>query len=426
MRVSFIAYSLIFSILQILMCSASYAQERQQPKTDSLNLDQKILPHGDIREKERLSTGEELTNADFPGSWPMFGTEFRMKIGGYVKTDFLYDVDGTTDNTQFLMSTIPVNGEPEFEDEGYFNFFAKETRFNIDVRNDNDSKIPLKMFIEGDFFSEGNRFRLRHAYFVIGDFIIGQTWTTLSFLESLPFLIDFAAGDALFGGRTAQIRYQQQLNDHLKFAVGVEKIDFLGIENPNDFPGKATIQLPLLAARLDYSWGNGILLLGSSIGQLRWDGGADGPRANTAQWAAIVGGRQYLGKNKITYVTWNLSISKGAGENIMAFAGSQANAVLNADGSLETIPATSVVLGAMHKWTEKWSSNFSYAYGWLDVPETRAPFSLQDGGIAHANLIYRYSKHISSGVEFIYGEQRTSNEAYGNAKRFQMMMKFEF
>ncbi|WP_224489352.1 DcaP family trimeric outer membrane transporter [Robertkochia flava] len=423
MRISVLPNVLVIAVFLCIHLTEARAQETTQPEKDTINLDQKIVPHGDIREKKRLSTGEELTNADFPGSWPMFGTDSRMKIGGYVKTDVIYDINGSTDDTQFLMSTIPVRGEPEYGNEGYINLMAQETRFNIDVRNDKGSKIPLNLFIEGDFFSEGNRFRLRHAYVVVGDFIIGQTWTTLSFLEALPFIIDFASGDALFGGRSAQIRYQKQLSKHLKLALGIEKLSFLGVDNPNDLPGKASAQLPLFATRLDYSWGNGILFLGSSIGQIRWDGGAGGPRSNTAQLSFVIAGRQYLGEN--SYVTWNLSKSKGGGENIMAFAGSQANAVLTADGKLETMPATSILFGAMHKWSPKWSSNFSYAYGWLDVPETREGFALQDGGIAHLNLIYRYSKNISAGVEFIYGEQRTSNEAYGNARRVQMMMKFE-
>ena len=78
--------------------------------------------------------------------------------------------------------------------------------------------------VEGDFFSDANQFRLRHAYLVAGDFIIGQTWTTLTVLEALPNIIDFAAGDALFGGRTAQIRYQKNLNNKYELAIGLEML----------------------------------------------------------------------------------------------------------------------------------------------------------------------------------------------------------
>jgi len=120
--------------------------------------------HPETRESQQLMTGDELTLKEFPGSWPMFGSDMRMKIGGYIKTDLVFDLDGTTDKTQFLMSTIPVEGTPEHANDGYTAFFAKETRFNIDVRRVTQGAPPLRAFIEGDFFSAGTQFRLRHDF----------------------------------------------------------------------------------------------------------------------------------------------------------------------------------------------------------------------------------------------------------------------
>ena len=93
---------------------------------------------GDVRETHQLFTSGELASDEFPASWPMFGTDMRMKIGGYIKTDFVADFDGTLDPTQFLMRTIPVAGTPEFGADSYVDFFARETRFNLDIRR----KIP--------------------------------------------------------------------------------------------------------------------------------------------------------------------------------------------------------------------------------------------------------------------------------------------
>ncbi|WP_340112720.1 DcaP family trimeric outer membrane transporter [Maribellus mangrovi] len=400
-----------------------FAQQADSLVVDSLNISQKIFPMGDVKETSQVLSANDLVESDFPGSWPMFGSDIRMKIGGYVKVDAIYDVDGTNDRTQFLMSTIPVEGQPEHDYHGYFSFLSKETRFNIDIRRIGEGKVPLKLFIEGDFWSEGSRFRLRHAYITAGDFIIGQTWTTLSILESLPFMIDFAAGDALFGGRTTQIRFQKQFEGKLKLAMAVESLDLMGIENPGDLPGKPSAQLPLFAARLDYNWKSGLLVLGSSAGQLRWDKGADGT-TQALQIAGVIAGRQYIGKKN--YLTWNVSAGYGSGENIMAFAGSNANAVITPEGKLETIPSFAMVLGFMHKWTETLSSNFSYAYGWLDTPESRADYAIKRGGIGHVNVIFRPYKRFSTGMEYIWGAQRTTNDALGSANRIQAMAKFEF
>ncbi|WP_422362184.1 DcaP family trimeric outer membrane transporter [Reichenbachiella sp.] len=391
--------------------------------TDSIT-HQLVIPSQDLKESVLRTARERLVNDDFPGSWPMFGSDLRMKIGGYLKSDFLYDFDGTRDKSQFLMSSIPVEGQPEYGDEGYTYFLVKETRINIDVRRSNEDKIPLQLFFEGDFFTDDNRFRIRHSYITAGDFIIGQTWTTISFLESMAYMIDFAAGDALFGGRSIQVRYQKQLSDKIKVAAGLEYQPFLGIENPNNLPGKASVQLPLLALRMDYRWKTGVLFLGSSFAELRWDGGPGGPFDQTLQYDFVVAGRQYLGKNN--YFTYNFSYGNASGENIIAFAGSNANAVLNAQGELEPMPAMSIMTGFMHRWTPKLESNFNYAYGWLDAPDTRAPFALKRGGIGHLNLVYIFDNNFSVATEYIWGAQRTSNDAYGNASRIQAMAKFQF
>ena len=381
---------------------------------------------GDVRETHQLLTRDELESDEFPSSWPMFGTDLRMKIGGYIKTDLVVDFDGTLDPTQFLMRTIPVEGTPEFGGDAYVDFFGKETRFNLDIRRVVADAVPLRGFIEGDFFSSGNNFRLRHAYVTAGDFIVGQTWTTLSFLEAMPYMIDFAAGDALFGGRAAQLRYQTQLDDRWKLSVAVEELQFLGIQNANNLPGRATTQWPLLALRADYRYNGGLLLMGTSIGQLHWDGGANGPSDSAIQVAVVVAGRQNLTES--AYATWHVSYSEGAGENVMAFAGTDANAVLDANGNLDTFPAFAAVLGFGYDWTPTLSSNVSYAYGWLDTPETRDPLALKRGGIGHVNLIWKpnNNKHFSTGVEFMWGETRVENDATGDATRIQMMAKFEF
>ena len=379
---------------------------------------------GDVRETHELLTRQELVSDDFPSSWPMFGSNMRMKIGGYIKADFVADFDGTLDPTQFLMRTIPVEGTPEFDGDAYFDAFAKETRFNLDVRRVISGAPPLRGFIEGDFYGSGSDFRLRHAYITAGNFIAGQTWTTLSFLESLPYMIDFAAGDAIFGGRAAQLRYQRALNERWKVSVALEDLQFLGIQNADSLPGRATTQLPLLAFRADYRHDDGVLLFGASLGQLHWDGGASGPSSNALQAAFVFAGRQKLGER--AYASWNVSYTEGAGENILAFAGTDANAVLDANGDLETIPSFAFVIGLGYDWTGDLSSNLGYAYGWLDTPDTREDFALKRGGIGHVNLIWKPVESFSTGAEFMWGDTQVKNGAKGHANRLQTMIRFDF
>lgn len=376
--------------------------------------------------KKKSDDEATLEDPTFPGSWSMLGKgNVRMKIGGYMKNDFIYDVNGTRDKTQFLMSTIPVKGEADYGSTGYVSFFSKETRINLDVRS-KVNNTPVQMFIEGDFFSTtGTQFRMRHAYIKVGNFTFGQNWTNLTFLETLPFIIDFAAGDALFGGRSNQIRYEKNINKHWMVGASIEYLSNMGIENPNELNGVAQSQLPLFSLKFVYNKNNTKLFFGSSIAQLHWTGGPEGMDASTPQLDVIFGGVQQLDrKNRIS---WNVNYGVGSGENILAFIGSNANAVLNSEGELVAMNSISALVGYTHHWNEKWSSNLSFAYGWLtNVPDTRDPFALKAGGISHINLVWQPLKYFSTGIEYMRGTQRTANDSMGTANRFQFMTKFDF
>jgi hypothetical protein len=411
---------------EVVGSDESLAMTGSPPREDSaMHPGQVEGLNGGVRDTHQIMTSDDLVSDEFPASWPMFGTDTRMKIGGYIKADFVADFDGTLDSRQFLMRTIPVEGTPEYGGDPYVGFFANDTRFNLDIRRIIPGAVPLRGFIEGDFFTPDDKFRLRQAYITAGDFIIGQTWTNLSFLEALPIMIDFAAGDALFGGRAAQIRYTSTLNDRWTLAVSAEDLQFLGIQNLNDLPGKATTQWPLFAARADYDYDGGIVSIGASIGQLHWDGGANGPSDSAVQLAFLVGGRQNIGAR--AFATYHLTYTEGAGENIMAFAGTDANAVLEADGTLTTFPSFAAVFGFGYDWSPTWTTQGSYAYGVLDTPESRGPFELKTGGIGHLNVIWSPNKgNFSTGAEIMYGKTRVQNDATGTATRLQLMAKYSF
>jgi hypothetical protein len=378
----------------------------------------------DLTETHQILTGKELVEENFPSSWPMFGSEYRMKIGGIVKVDMLYDFNGTGDRNSFLMSQIPVEGSPEHANRGYYNMFARDSRFSIDVRRVTPGKVPLRIFIEGDFWASSNSsyYRLRHAYIVAGNFIFGQTWTTTSIMESIPTVIDFAAGDGLYGGRTAQIKYQNRINDKWKWALGLEMMDYIGIDNPFNKPGRSSLGLPALAGRLDYSWKTGMVALGVNLAQMRWDGG-DSLYTTAVQLAAVIGGRQYIGKD---FFTFNVALGMGSGDNIMALTGSNSNAILTPDGELETMPAAAIVLGYVHKWNDKFTTNASLAYTALDPSVYRAPESMKAAAIGHINLIYQATERLSAGIEYMWGERMNKDKDFGRANRLQAMVKFDF
>jgi len=141
------------------------------------------------------------------------------------------------------------------------------------------------------------------------------------------------------------------------------------------------------------------------------------------QLAAVIGGRQYIGKD---FFTFNLALGEGSGDNIMALTVSISNAILTPEGNLETMPAAALVLGYVHKWNTSLSSNLSAAYTELIPSDYSAPESMKGAAIAHINLIYQATDKLSCGAEYMWGARRNKNDDFGRANRIQAMVKFEF
>jgi hypothetical protein len=377
------------------------------------------------RDAHEVMTAADLVADDFLGSWPLFGTGYRMKIGGYFKLDALYDLDGAGDKYQFLIAQIPVDGSPEAERSDYFNMFVRETRVNVDVRTSGPGETPGQLFLEVDFF-DLNSFspRLRHAYIVYGNLLVGQTWTTIAELASIPFTLDFGAGDALFGTRTPQVRWQQNVNSSWSWAVGLEQLQTSGIYNPGNLGGSASPQLPVLAGRLTHQRSDGVRSLAALVQQLRWDGEGVGPDATAAGWALVFAGRQNLGRSD--FLIWNLAYGDGTADTIMALTGSNANANLTPDGRLVTRQGYSAALGLGHTWSDTLSSNLAYAWTDLEDIGARAPNAIQSGGVGHLNLIWAPREKLSTGIELMRGTRENADGNDGDATRVQTMVKYTF
>jgi hypothetical protein len=407
--------------------SIASVEEVGTSETDVVTLDRLEVGPNQSKDEHVVMTAGDLVADDFVGSWPMFGTNYRLRFGGYFQLDALYDLDGTTDRYNFLISRIPVEGSPADDFSGYFNMFVRSTRFNFDIRNTGMDGPAQQFFLEMDFFDLSSFApRLRHAYVVYGNLLVGQTWSTIVDLSSVPFTLDFAAGDALYGTRTPQVRWQQDIDENWSWAVALEQLQTSGIYNPLDLPGVAFPQLPVLAARVTRQRSGGSHSVAAQLQQLRWDGGGLVPDSTAAGWALIYAGRENLTDND--FITWNLAYGDGTADEIMALTGSFANAVLSPTEGLIPRQGYSVALGFGHKWSESLSSNLTYAFTDLeDLGDgQRAPDAIQSGGVGHINLIWVPVEKFTTGIEFMWGRRENEDGAKGTATRFQTMFKFNF
>ena len=382
-----------------------------------------------LRDNNVDLTGRQLAADPFPNSWSLFGTGARMAIGGYVKLDYVQDFNGAYDRFQLTVPSVPVEGDGRPEQSGYMNMFARESRINFDVRKFTEGGTPMQIFMELDFWnlSDTPFFatpRLRHFYGVYGPLLAGRTWGTLTNVYSLATTIDFAGGDAVSGSRRPQVRWEESLSDGYEAAVAIEMLEFVDIDNVADQPGRASQQLPLLAARLTKTTDRGRLMLGGSVFELRWDGEGEIDNATALGWGLTFSGRLGLGKRD--FLVWNASAGKGWASNIATGIGADAAAVLTPDGTLDPLFAWNVQVGGAHYLSDVVAFNASLAWASFEDSTERPGDRLLEGATAHFNVIWSPVKSVNTGVEYMVALRRNVDEADGTAHRVQAMVKYIF
>jgi len=431
-RNTFQSITLMLFLFGILFLFLPASVLHSQANKDSLNITSRDTARiNPLRNNHVDLTGQNLTDASFPNSWPIFGTRTRMAIGGYVKVDYLQDFSGTlNDRFQFTIHNVPVKGTDGYGQQGYMNFFVRESRFNFDIRSQTEKGTPVRIFIEMDFWNLDrspffNTPRLRHAYGVLGQFLVGRTWGTLTDVYSIPTTIDFGAGDAISGSRRPQVRWEKPLSEMTNWAVALEMLEFPDIDNVADQDGQPSQLLPLFAGRITHELNSGgRIMLGGSVGQLRWDGLGTGPNATCFGWGVLFSGRHNLGE--LNYFYWNFSGGDGWGSNIISQIGLGNSAVLTPDGSLEPIFSYNISGGFAYYLSPILATNISTAWQSLEDSEFKSDESLKQGGTVHANLIWSPARVVNLGVEYMVGYRKNKNGADGTAHRAQAMIKFIF
>lgn len=393
-----------------------------------------LLPKADaetlleVRPDAAPGRGEKFYDKNFEKSVPMFGSDWRFAFGGFVKVDLIQDFSGTGDEFEFTLASIPVDGSPP--PGSYSHLQMAETRFNFEVRNMASGSAHDRFFLEFDFFNKESNLtpRLRHAYFEYGRILAGRTWTLLTELRQLPVFLDFASGDAIFGGRTDQIRWRSDPSKGLDWAIALEDYNDSAIFNPSDLQGTARSNTPRLSGGLSLPWSNGVVSFGAAVNQVRFDG--TGPVGSVSEigWSATAGGRVYLDKATRSYFGFGYSLVDGNVTDILVYAnGRTPNAALTAQGELELASGWNAHVALHWEFTDKWSTNFDVAFTDLSViPGDFANDITSSGYAVHANVIYDYNGRLRAGVEFMHGKREIVGGSDGDAQRLQFSLFYFF
>lgn len=344
-----------------------------------------------------------------------------IKIGGYVKVDFIQDYDPIGNSSQWKVNSIPVSGSAAAGQSGQTTIQARETRLTLTLLEDTP-RGEFQAYVEGDFYGDSNTFRIRHAYGVYGEILGGQTWTTFMDFSARPRSLDYEGPDAEIFVRQAMIRWTHPLSKQLTFAVAVEQPGGQ-FATPDTLAGSARSNVPDIPAHLRYEGSRGHVQLAGIARQIRFDGETGSPEVTTTGYGANLSFRlKTTGKDALM---GEIAAGKGIGRYIESFSGLGADAIFVSRTDMEALQAGSAVLAYEHHWNENLLSSLAFGVATLDDDSRLSPAEIKQTQDARVNVIWAAYKKVDIGGEMLWGQRENQNGATGEAWRLQFSMIYK-
>ena len=157
----------------------------------------------------------------YHGFFKLPGTQTILKIGGYFKTDFIYDLKPAGNTDSFIVSSIPI---PTVVGVNNATVSVRPTRLSLDFRVPGAKVGEVRFYLEGDLFgTNATTPRLRHAYAQVRNVLVGQTFSNFMDPDAFPDTLDFQGPNGMVSIRNPQLRYGFALGSSTTFYISIEK-----------------------------------------------------------------------------------------------------------------------------------------------------------------------------------------------------------
>ena len=353
---------------------------------------------------------------------------------GFVQFDAIYDFNRLESAwSDSLRPSKICSGEPGCGSDGETIFSVRQTRVGLNTVTQTDlgelqGKLEFELYGVGS--DEGKTTpRLRHAYFELGEFLAGQTWSNFMDIDVFPNSIEYWGPPGMVFWRNIQLRWTPMRDKNSSFSIALEEPTAAvdqgkgsPIDPTLDYSGKN--DLPDLTARWRTSgdWGHaqvaGIL---RSVGYESNAAGGDPSGSETGYGINLSGnlkaGTKGVVKAQLAYGEAIASYFNDGGIDL----GSTGTGT-----SAETLAILGWLLFYDHSWSDKWSSSV----GWGGVDQDNSDGQTDDAFTGSqyglVNLLHYPVKQVMVGGELQYGEYELKDGKTLDDTRVQFSAKYMF
>jgi len=362
----------------------------------------------------------------YNGFFRLPGTQTILKIGGYFKTDFIYDMKPAGNTDSFVPSSFPI---PSVVTVNNSTVSVRPTRLSLDFRVPSAKVGEVRFYLEGDLFGTNSTTpRLRHAYAQARNFLIGQTFSNFMDPDAFPDTLDFQGPNGMVSVRNPQLRYGFALSPSTTLYFSVEKPSSDVAFKTPQFSAQPNAPGPDGTIRLRQEFERGHFQVAGifrSIAVFLPDGRSD----SVFGWGVNASaGVKTFGKD-------NMILAVAAGHGISRYLQDSSGLGIDAEASsatsLKATPAVGVEAAYQHYWQKTLRSSAFYSYAAVNNTSFASSASssftpYNHGTYTGTNLIWNPYGSLNVGAEFLYGWVMRQDGQKANAPRIQFSAKYSF
>ena len=362
----------------------------------------------------------------YNGFFRLPGTQTILKIGGYFKTDFIYDMKPAGNTDSFVPSSFPI---PSVVTVNNSTVSVRPTRLSLDFRVPSAKVGEVRFYLEGDLFGTNSTTpRLRHAYAQARNFLIGQTFSNFMDPDAFPDTLDFQGPNGMVSVRNPQLRYGFALSPSTTLYFSVEKPSSDVAFKTPQFSAQPNAPGPDGTIRLRQEFERGHFQVAGifrSIAVFLPDGRSD----SVFGWGVNASaGVKTFGKD-------NMILAVAAGHGISRYLQDTSGLGIDAEASsvtsLKATPAVGVEAAYQHYWQKTLRSSAFYSYAAVNNTSFASSASssftpYNHGTYTGTNLIWNPYGSLNVGAEFLYGWVMRQDGQKANAPRIQFSAKYSF
>lgn len=349
-----------------------------------------------------------------------------MGIGGVIRMRGLFDWNGAIPVKGFAPYFIPVPSDPTERRRIWATPAGTSIYYTILGRG--GFLKDFMGYVEGNFDGyDGVGFKLKKAYFIMGDWTVGYATSTFADPSAESPTIDGAGPNGDISRTTVLVRYMHTFRDRWTVAGSVEfpssQIDADGVDTK-----KCDDYVPDLSAMAQYQWDDGVSHVRLSA-LLRWMAYRD---LRTSVNHTVPGWGVQLSATAKIIPDFSLYLLSNVGQGHGSFTGDLSDGSYDLIGDPQSpgrmYAPTSVALtfGAKYNFRPNIYACLALAEQRYLPKHTPEGTAYKYGLYGAVNLFWEITPRIRVGAEYLAGKRMNFDGSHGNANRIDALFQLDF